>query len=186
MIIKVQFNTEQSNRGFVVDRFSAIENDEEIGYLEVEYIPVANYKKYIKSIFHFADLFGGWVLNLEDDDIPEAAYERAARYLGWGHELTKEEIIKRTVRHHSKALKELKRYHVNNPHPGYIRVKEEHKRKGIATKLIFAAAREYQKMGLNFRSSSLRSKDADAFWKNMESKRLAVYVKKTDWYEFRG
>ena len=71
-------------------------------------------------------------------------------------------------------FRQFRKYHVDYPIIGYIRVMPEFQRQGIGTQLYIEAGKWMKELGFELHSSLLQSKDAKAIWANMVEQGLAI------------
>ncbi len=174
-------NIEKENRGWVVDKISAVKNGVELGYLKIEYIPDVEWNRWYKSILDFMVHIKGWCIghrgpdvlgNLTTDKVKNMAwYLWSKEFEAYDNDLVQRLIKEVTDRYQGDFLS-FERYHRNSPHPSYVLVPKEHCRKGVGTKLYLEAARWMDEKGLEFRASELQSDEAKALWNSFGRKGL--------------
>lgn len=179
-------NIEQENRGWIVDKLSAVnEAGEEVGYLKIEMIPGEEFRRWYPTAVDLMIHIHGWAVGHWGPDVIGNITLDKFKALAWYfwkkefphlQEGTKEfdHLVKKLVRGvnrtYAAKLNQFKEYHVDAPKPAWVWVQPEYRRQGIGTKLYMEAARWMAERGLRLRASTLRSKDAEGIWNSFFAK----------------
>jgi len=190
---------EPPNRGFQLDIMKAILDGNEVGYLKVEYVPRAKFEHFTPTIFHYFKDFEGWTgvkctpgIQPDLEDIEFWAelihYSRSwpSSYSKTGNVPSVEKRlihIQKIAKSYQEKFDRYIDYHVGKPKVGYIRVKEEFQRKGIAIDLYEMTARKLATMGFDLRASTLQQAGATAAWDYMLANRYPIHKEKTRYME---
>lgn len=156
--MKIELNIEGPNRGWVVDKFSIGDK----AYLKVSYIPHENFDKfYPNGVFSYVDQICGWTGT--EEKYLKGEPTTWAHLGGWPlPTLTCEEAKARIEKKKGQDFQNFKDYFCNSPFEDYIFVMPEHRRQGLAEKLILEAVRFYGERGWDFYLSNLRSKPSES------------------------
>ena len=183
----IKLDTEDPNRGWVVDRVSVHHEGEEVAYLKCSYIPQANIPKfYPHGVVSYLDKVDGWCG-------AEARYERGDTEY-WAHinhreKMTSEEALAYMVKYHQEKYNQFKNWFVDKPFEDYISVTTPFRRRGLAEQMLLYAAEYYRGKGMEFFLSNLRTKPNKELFRKLKAKynlpkRRFVWASPSDRYYF--
>lgn len=167
-------------RGYNVSRIDAFIDGKFAGELKIAYIPMEEFGKIYKSIWHYLYLNKGWtrlkkIIKTDEWQDPEILWKHVFSYLRDRQDRSldeKIEIIKSIENESSYKddFNKFKRYWVNKPMVDFIQVAPELRRKGIGTALYKEGARIMAEKGLKLHSSGTQSPEAKSAWAKMPVK----------------
>lgn len=174
-----------NNRGWQVDKVSAILDGEQIGYLKISYIPQERFVRYYPSIFHFLDQISGHCyhcltkpairpLSALTDEEKETVISTYQGYHRLGlDDATSTDLRFRAVLNdandrHRGTFRTFERHWLDRPVVDFVRVDPEHQRRGIGLSLYREAGQWMLERNLRLRASTLQSPAATAAWEKME------------------
>lgn len=159
--------------------------DNEVGYINVTYIPKATWK----------DMYGGdlgildWLSDFRSWNLPgDRNMEELIRLMSYKLDRQRpaedvealglqetaemfEELLSRTWERYRENYNTAREYHVDRPRVDYVCVDENHRRQGIGEQLYVRAARKLaEDYGMALHGSSLQSDYAKAMWKHLSEK----------------
>jgi len=184
-----QFNTKKPNRGWVFHKISAQLNDKEIGYLDISYIPLENYRNLYKCPIDYLTKVGGWAYKNNEQSILDAPLTHdQVKSWTWSYyydnnlqnkinnysqeqlKFLVKRMNKQLFRTRKRQIQRFKEYQVNTPYVDYIIVDNLFRQQGIGTKLYVEGSKLAAKFGLKLRASSLQSDSAKICWEKMAAK----------------
>lgn len=191
---------EPPNRGYQVDKLTAVLDGNEVGYIKPAYIPRANIKKFLPTTFNYLSDFQGWSRvaskdgsqpDLESVDFWRGITLNASRLFAWHYSQSKEPPplekrladIEKVVKFYHYDFTAFKKRIVDKPYVDYIYVDPNLRRNGIGLALYMRAAYLLAENGFSLYASSCQSDAAAACWRYMRDNGYPVIRERVSKYQ---
>ena len=193
LTFKTTPDSEQQNRGWVVDLIEAYHGEDYVGYLKAGYIPTENFEEFYPTVFNYMSQIGGncgifdyYEKHFHWKSLDESGKRCLIRNCRNTRGIAKDlDDISKTISEESldnfisdlekkilksdvgKKFKSFKEFHFNKPLVDFISVSDRFRRKGFGIQIYLEGARHFKNKGLFLHASDCQSESAEKAWEKL-------------------